>query len=179
MERNSLFYYRNLDKAWYEEWKEIEDDPRYEVSNYGRFRKKNKVNGYRYLKPYKKCNLFVIKVNGKPKNCARLVANYHIRKLTKNDCVYHKNKLSFDNFVYNLEIVNKKDIGKLTGHIATSKRVVQVKNGEIIRSWRSARRCAKDLFISRQTATDYCNGKVNRPVYCLMWEDDYFKKIGF
>ena len=40
----------------YETWKQIQYDPRYEVSNLGRFRKRNK-KGYRYLKPYKKHNL--------------------------------------------------------------------------------------------------------------------------
>ena len=161
----------------YEKWKKIEYDTRYEVSNLGRFRKKNKVNGYRYLKPYRHKNLFVIKINGKPMNCARLVANYHIRPLTSNDIVYHKNHLEFDNFVRNLKIISKKELGVLTGHISKSRRVVEVKNGEIVREWRSTRKAAKELFICYQTVSDYCNGKVKQPIYNLMWEDDYFDKV--
>lgn len=158
----------------YEEWKQIKDTI-YEVSNYGRFRKKNPKKGYRYLKPFRQQNQFCIKVNGKAKNCARLVAHYHIRPLTSEDCVYHKNKLEFDNYIYNLKIVDKKTLGKMTGHISKSKRVVEVKDGEISREWRSARKAAKDLYISRQTVSDYCNFKIKKPLYNLMWEEDYYQ----
>ena len=130
----------------YEEWKPI--DTRYQVSNFGRFRRKLK-KGYRYLKPFKKHDLYVIKINGKDKNCARLVANAFIRELKSNEQVYHKNHLSFDNFYRNLEILSPKELGKRTGHIATSKRVVEVKNNEIVRTWRSTRKASKELFVSR------------------------------
>lgn len=160
----------------YEEWKPIEYDTRYQVSNFGRFRKKLK-KGYRYLKPWRKRDLYVIKINGKHVNCARLVANAFIRELKSNEQVYHKNHLSFDNFYRNLEILSPKELGKRTGHIATSKRVVEVKNNEIIRTWRSSRKASKELFISRQTVSDYCNKKVKKPMFNLMWEDDYFEEV--
>lgn len=73
-------------------WKSIGYDPRYQVSNYGRFRKKNPKNGYRYLKPFRKGNLFQVKIKDKDMNCARLVANAFIKQLSKEDRVYHKNK---------------------------------------------------------------------------------------
>lgn len=161
----------------YELWKQIQFDPRYEVSNFGRFRKKNKVNGYRYLKPYKKRNLYVVKMNGKCMNAARLVANAFIKPLKNNEQVYHKNGLQFDNFYRNLEILTPKVLGKKVGHLSRSKRVVEIKNNEIIRSWRSSRKAAEKLFISRQTISDYCNGKVKKKMFNLMWEDDYFKKL--
>lgn len=160
----------------YEEWKSIEYDQRYQVSNFGRFRKKLK-KGYRYLKPYKKRDLYVIKINGKHVNCARLVANVFIRELKSNEQVYHKNHLNFDNFYKNLEILSPKELGKKVGHIATSKRVVEVKDNEIVKTWRSARVAAKDLFICRQTICDYCNKKVKKPMFNLMWEDDYFEML--
>ena len=157
-------------------WKSIEYDSRYQVSNWGRFRKKNPKNGYRYLKPFRKQNLFLIKVKDKNMNCARLVANAFIKKLSSTDRVYHKNKLENDNFYRNLEVISLKELGKRTGHISKSKRVVEIKNNEIIRDWRSARKVSKDLFISYQTVMDYCNNKVKKPMYNLMWEDDYFDK---
>lgn len=161
----------------YEEWKNIENTG-YQVSNFGRFRKWQKKN-YRYLKPFNHQGVYVIKINGKPKSCARLVANYHIRPVKENEVVYHKNKLEFDNFVRNLKIISREELGKKTGHISNCRRVVEIKNNEIIREWRSARRAAKELYVSYQTVSDYCNNKVTKPIYNLMWEDDYFRIIGF
>lgn len=160
----------------YETWKKIEYDQRYEVSNFGRFRKKLK-NGYRYLKPFKKHELYVVKIRDKELNCARLVANAFIKPLNNNEQVYHKNGLQFDNYWRNLEILSPKELGKKTGHIAKSKRVVEIKNNEIKRSWRSSRKAAEELFISRQTVSDYCNGKVKKKMFNLMWEDDFFEKV--
>ena len=159
-----------------EEWKSIEYDNRYQVSNFGRFRKRLK-NGYRYLKPYKKRGLYVVKMNYKVLSASRLVANAFIKPLKDNEQVYHKNGLAFDNFYRNLEVLSPKELGKRTGHIATSKRVVEVKDNEIVRTWRSSRKAAEKLFICRQTVSDYCNKKVKKPMFNLMWEDDYFEKI--
>ena len=158
-------------------WKSIGYDPRYQVSNYGRFRKKNPKNGYRYLKPFRKGNLFQVKIKDKDMNCARLVANAFIKQLSKEDRVYHKNKNESDNYYRNLEIVSLKELGKRTGHISKSRRVVEVKGDEIIRDWSSARKAAKDLYISYQTVMDYCNNKVKKPMFNLMWEDDYFDMV--
>ncbi len=162
-----------------EEWRLIDYDTRYQVSNYGRFRKKNPKNGYRYLKPFKKNNVYVVKIKDKDFNCARLVTNAFIKKLEPNERVYHKNCMKFDNYYRNLKVVSLKELGKLTGHISGSKRVVEVKFGEIARDWSSARKCGLDLFISYQTVNDYCNKKVQQPMFNLMWEDDYFRKIGW
>lgn len=159
-----------------EEWKSVEYDSRYQVSNFGNFRKKNPKNGYRYLKPFRKDNLFLVKIKDKDMNCARLVANAFIKKLTKEDKIYHKNKIEFDNYYKNLEIISSSELGKRTGFISKSQRVVEVKDNEIVRDWRSARKAAKDLYISYQTVMDYCNKKVKKPMFNLMWEDDYFEE---
>lgn len=160
-----------------EVWKQIEYDIRYEVSNYGRFRKRNLKKGYRYLKPFRKGNLFIVKIKDKDFICARLVANAFIKRLLPEDRVYHKNKLEFDNYYRNLMIISLEELGKRTGYVSRSKRVVEVKDNEIVRSWRSSRQASKDLYISRQTVCDYCNNKVLKKMYNLMWEDDYFDKI--
>lgn len=160
-----------------EVWQSIKYDLRYQVSNFGRFRKKNPKNGYRYLKPYRKKNLYMVKIKDKEMNCARLVANAFIQPLSLSDRVYHKNKLESDNYYKNLKVVSLKELGKLTGYISKSQRVVEVKNNEIIRDWPSARKAAKDLFISYQTVVAYCNKKVEKPMYSLMWEEDYFDLV--
>ena len=158
-----------------EYWKTIDYDNRYQVSNYGNFRKQIK-NGYRYLKSFRKGNHFIIKIRDKEFTCARLVANYFIKHLESNDRVYHINKIESDNYYKNLKIVNLVELGKLTGHISKSKRVVEIKNNEIERAWSSARKCALELFVSYQTVMDYCNKKVKYPMFHLMWEDDYFNQ---
>lgn len=155
-------------------WKTIDYDTRYQVSNWGRFRKRNLKNGYRYLKPFRKKNLFQVKIKDKDFNCARLVANAFIQPLTTKDRVYHKNKIVSDNYYRNLEVIGLRELGKRTGRISKSQRVVEIKGNEIIRDWASARKASKDLFISYQTVMDYCNKKVKKPMYNLMWEEDYF-----
>lgn len=158
-----------------EEWKALDHDNRYQVSNLGRVRKKLK-KGYRYLKPFRKRNMYVVKMNYETFNLGRLVAHYFIRPLTKEDKVYHKNKLEFDNFYRNLKIMSASEVGKRTGHIGRSRAVVEIKNNEIVRRWRSSREAARNLYISFQTICDYCNNKVKKPMLNLMWEDDYFNK---
>ena len=159
-----------------EEWKALDHDNRYQVSNLGRVRKKLK-KGYRYLKPFRKRNMYVVKMNYETFNLGRLVAHYFIRPLTKEDKVYHKNKLEFDNFYRNLKIMSASEVGKRTGHIGRSRAVVEIKNNEIVRRWRSSREAEKTLFINHQTICDYCNNKVKKPMLNLMWEDDYFNKV--
>ena len=67
-----------------EVWKNIDYDSRYQVSNFGKIRKKI-IKGYHYLKPFRKGNLFLVKIKDKDMNCARLVANAFIQKLTNKD----------------------------------------------------------------------------------------------
>lgn len=162
----------------HEEWKTMDFNPRYEVSNFGRFRKLNK-KGYRYLKPYRKWNrnYYAIKLDSKEYGCAKLVATYFIRPLKENERVYHKNKMEFDNYYRNLEIITKKEYGKRTGYLSNSKRVVLIEDGEVKKFYRSARAAARDLYISKQTATDYCNNRYKKKIYDLRWEDDYFDNI--
>lgn len=161
-----------------EEWQPIEYDPRYQVSNLGRFRKQNK-KGYRYLKPYKKWGdqTYVIKINQKEFKVARLVANAFVKPLEPGDVVFHKNRLEFDNFYRNLQVITREESGRRTGGISRSKSVVLLKGNEIKKIWKSGRKAAKDLYISRQTVCDYCNNKTQNKIYNLMWEDDYFKEL--
>lgn len=161
----------------YETWKQIQFDPRYEVSNFGRFRKKNKVNGYRYLKPFRKGNKFVIKIVNKEYTCSRLVAAAFIKTLEEGECVYHKNGLEFDNFYRNLKILPRKELNSKVGYLSKAKSVVLVENREIKKWYRSARAAAIKLHINRQSVCDYCNGKIKNKIFNLIWEDDYFEEL--
>ena len=157
-------------------WRPIKYDPRYEVSLLGNFRKKLK-NGFKELTPYYAHRRWVVKIKDKELSCARLVADAFVKRLTPEDRVYHKNKINNDNFYANLEVINLSELGKRTGHLAKERPVVEIKNNEIVRWWRSSKKAGKKLFMSYQTVCDYCNHKVDKPMYNLMWEDEYFDKV--
>ncbi len=157
-----------------EKWKSINNSD-YEVSNYGRFRRKYKHN-YRYLKTFKKGAIQIIKltINGKGKdyNVAKLVVESFIRKLKQDEVVYHKNGIISDNKLSNLEITTRSEAGKRTGWQSHRKGIVMLDNeGVITKVFKGTKDAADKLFISRQTVSDYCNGKVKKPMYKLYWAD--------
>lgn len=157
-----------------EKWNSIENS-NYEVSNYGRFRRKYKYK-YRYLKIFRKGSLQIIKLTiegkGKDYNVAKLVVESFVRKLKPDECVYHKNGIISDNKLSNLEILTRSEAGRRTGWQSHRKGIVMLDNeGIISKVFKGTRDAADKLFISRQTVSDYCNGKVEKPMYKLYWAD--------
>lgn len=71
----------------------------------------------------------------------------------------------------NIRVLSVHDMSVLTGRTKRrrARPVGQYENGSLIRKWDSARDAAKDLFVSRQTVSDYCNFKVKKPMYDLRW----------
>lgn len=85
-----------------EVWKQIEYDTRYQVSNYGRFRKKNLKNGYRYLKPFRKhkrsiyvANEIIFDLQDRIDEAIEYIEErYHIKgTMTYDSPIYHKDLL--------------------------------------------------------------------------------------
>lgn len=153
---------------------------KYEVSNYGRFRKFYKYR-YRYLKTFRKGALQIIKLHiagkGKDYNVAKLVMESFNRKLEQNEVVYHKNGIISDNKLSNLEIITRSEAGKRTGWQSHRKGIVMLDdNGVISKIFKGTRDAANKLFISRQTVSDYCNKKVEKPMYRLYWADELIEK---
>lgn len=172
-ERKQIIVYVN------EKWKEI-CNSNYEVSNYGRFRRKYKYK-YRYLKTFRKGSLQIIKltIKGKAKdyNVAKLVVESFVRKLKDNEVVYHRNGIISDNQLSNLEITTRSDAGKRTGWQSHRKGIVMLDSeGIISKVFKGTRDAADKLFISRQTVSDYCNGKVSKPMYKLYWADEFIEE---
>ena len=162
-----------------EKWLKIENS-KYEVSNYGRFRKFYKYK-YRYLKTFKKKSVWIIKlyINGKGKNynVAKFVVESFIRKLKKNEVVYHKNGIISDNRLSNLEIITRSEAGKRTGWQSKRQAIIMLdSNGIIKKVFQGTRDAAKQLFISKQTVSDYCNKKVAKPMYELYWAKDLIEE---
>lgn len=90
-----------------EEWKKVQDF-KYSISNYGRFRndKSRKIKSPRYHRWILQVDIYE---NGKRYTCnvARMVANYFIREVHKNERVRHKDGDIRNNYYKNLEIVSK------------------------------------------------------------------------
>lgn len=157
-----------------EEWKSILNS-KYEISNYGRVRRFYKYN-YRYLKTFRKGSIQIVKltINGRCKdyNVAKLVVETFIKKLKDYECIYHKNGIIPDNRLSNIEIITRSEAGKRTGWQSRRKGIVMLdKDGIISKVFKGTRDAADKLFISRQTVSDYCNGKVEKPMYKLYWAD--------
>lgn len=153
---------------------------KYEVSNYGRVRKFYKYK-YRYLKTFRKGSLQIIKLTiegkGKDYNVAKLVMESFNRKLVQDEVVYHKNGIISDNKLSNLEIMTRSESGKRTGWQSRRKGIVMLDdNGIISNIFKGTRDAANKLFISRQTVSDYCNKKVEKPMYRLYWADELIEK---
>lgn len=90
--------------------------------------------------------------------------------------VRHKNGDLQDDGVNNLELIDRKRLGELTG--AKSRRRPVVKKepwGQTVEAYRSAREAARRNFMSYQTVIDLCNGKVKRGKapdgFIYQWDD--------
>lgn len=155
---------------------------KYEISNYGRVRRFYKYK-YRYLKTFRKGSIQVIKLHidekGKDYNVAKLVIETFNRKLKAEEVAYHKNEIISDNRLSNLQITTRSEAGKRTGWQSHRKSIVMFDNeGVIIKVFKGTRDAAKNLFISRQTVSDYCNKRVENPMYDLYWGDELIDKEG-
>lgn len=168
------------EKKYKEEiWKKILNS-KYEVSNYGRFRRLYK-HKYRYLKTFRKGSIQIIKLTieekGKDYNVAKLVAEIFYRKFKQDEVIYHKNGIISDNRLSNLEIITRLEAGKRTGWQSRRQAIVMLDTEGVIKEvYKGTRDAANKLYISRQTVSDYCNGKVKRPIYRLYWADELIGK---
>lgn len=109
-----------------EEWKVIEDFPRYQVSNMGRV--KSFIGSEKILQPFSRSNGYLsvrlsqeVKEKGKyiTKDFIvhRLVAKYFCDNYSADKEVHHKNRIRTDNRANNLECMTKKD------HLALHKKL--------------------------------------------------------
>lgn len=126
-----------------------------------------KRGGMRTLANYKHKTKWMVKINGKEVNAARLYAKAFIKRdLDSNDCVLvYGKELKLDA----IEVVDRSKCASITGSLASSKyerkKIGLYKHGVLVRSWPSSRAAAKDLFCSYQTVLDTCHGKVKKPLF--------------
>lgn len=173
-----------LNQKQIEIWKDIKGyEGKYQVSYQGQIRRIYPSGKIRILKPYIKQNARSILVIGLTKDRKKkeipvhsLVGQAFLREPKKNEVLYHINGLIKDNWASNLEWIDRRKLGQLTGPQSRKKGVVKIdSNGEMIDFYSSARQAAKANFMSYQTIIDRCNNKVKSlfaPDGCAYaWED--------
>ncbi len=160
-------------------------DDQFKVSNYGRFKRVYKI-GEKFLLPVlrKQCGNMVVKVKFKgvykSYRVKDIVAAHFLRKPQPNEVLRHANGIKTDDFAGNLQWIDRKKPGEITGAKSKGKPVVKVdESGEVLEEYRSAREAARKEPYSRQTITDYCN-RVTENSYgdVFMWLEDYEKEYG-
>ena len=146
-------------KLTYEIWKNISrSNGRYQVSNYGRIRRVCKNGKTKLLMPYIRHNKWLhVKVNidGLVKEYAvhRLVAEEFIENEHCHPNTYHKNDDIYDNHADNLGWVDKKTLGKKTGHKSKSIPVLKLDpaTGEVLDEYSSMAEAGRHNYLHRET----------------------------
>ena len=171
-------------------WKDIQGfNGRYQVSYSGLIRRVYKSGKTKILAQFKKAGkaravyrdrLFVHLTDDKGKDYAimvhQIVAKHFLGKPKPGQVPYHKNGCVMDNWASNLEYIDKKKLGQLTGASSSRQPVVKIDSeGEIIDCYSSAREAGRQNFMSYQTIIDRCNGKCKRAFapdgFEYAWED--------
>lgn len=141
-----------------------------------------------YLKPMSKGSkrLYVkLRKNGTSKEeCVmKIVALTYHGSCPPGHIPIHINGCQSDNRPENIIYKDKIEVGKMTGAMATSKRVVKISpEGEIVEAYVSAREAGRKNYMSYQTILDRCNGKIKSRLapdgYEYQWDADKFYQEG-
>ncbi|MCL1948378.1 MAG: HNH endonuclease [Turicibacter sp.] len=102
---------------------------------------------------------------------SRLVWETWFGPIPKTHVITHRNNNKSDNHPENLRMERRCDRAKVTGAKSRSKPVELLdESREVVDSWPSARKAAKDLAVSPQTVTNICNKKVKKaPIVNVRW----------
>lgn len=151
-------------------------DGKYYATVQGKIFRVYKNGKEKELKGYKNHNVWCVKLTDKCKNTKEKMFQKVIWETFKGPVptgylVIRKTSILTENGLHNLKLRTRSQHGKRTGPTSRSKAVVLLNDeGTIIDSWSSARKAAKDLFVSYQTVMDVCNGKVQKPVINVRWQ---------
>lgn len=161
-----------MDNSAWETWRDIPGyHGIYQASTQGNIRKIYKSGKMRKMTPYHKkmtgSQRMVVKLtkDGKSKEeiLIQLIARTFLGTAPPGMVPYHINEVQSDNFLSNIAYISRSDLGKKTGARARRKPVVKIdSSGQDVAYYSSARRAAKENFMSYQTIIDRCNGKVKR-----------------
>lgn len=147
---------------------------KYRVSRNGDVQRVFPSGLVRNMTPYRKQakilrnRLFVkLTINGKPKEVPmlKIMAETWHNNQNKNLVPYHKNGIVTDNRADNIGFISRKELGRITGHMASKRKcVIKItEDGEEVEVYRSARVAAKENNMSYQTVLDRCHNRVKNP----------------
>jgi len=170
-----------------EYWVMVPGSEKYQVSNFGHFRRLLKSGKTRPIKEYKKHDKwFVVKVDfyGIYTEWVvhTIVADAFMDKPEPGLVLHHKNGFKFDNYAGNLEWITREELGKKTGG-KTSKVIPVVKldpkTGEMLNFYNSISAAARDNYIHKETICMVIRGKLKtaagfgwRKEQCNDFEED-------
>lgn len=171
-------------------WKDIQGfNGRYQVSYSGEIRRVYKSGKTKVLAQFKKAGkaktiyrdrLLVHLTDDSGKDFTimvhQIVAKHFLGKPKAGQVPYHKNGCVMDNWASNLEYIDKKKLGQLTGASSRRQTVIKIdRDGETVDCYSSAREAGRNNFMSYQTIMDRCNGKCKKAFapdgYEYAWED--------
>lgn len=155
-------------------WKQYRDTPYY-ASNCGRIKHVYKSGKERLLTPFKikqqkGSSYMAIKIHSTVMKLAIVIYESFNGPVPKNYAVVHRNRVISDNNLVNLKVVSRRELGLLYGGRTSMRRLIYCLDNKKI--YKGTREAAKDLHISRQTVSDYCNNRVKKPMYQLRWMKD-------
>lgn len=147
-------------------WKHLIDN--YYVSDEGRFKREYKNGKRKYLSLYRKKrvpSILFVKIGNKETNARRAVWEAFNGPIPEDHIVRNKYGYLTASDLFGLECVPKIEANRKAGKVIARK-IRDKRTGKIYSGTREA---AKALFISRQTVSDYCNGRTKRPLLRLEW----------
>lgn len=168
-----------------EEWKVLPWANNYECSDKGRVRKRLKDGCYRLLHPYIKSSYnsdnyykcrktLMVKIGKTEQTLARIVAILFVPRTADKNVVHLIDNKFKHVYKENIEWLTLSEHGHRTGYAPLRSRPVEQldPDGNVIKTFRSARDAGKHLYLSYQTVLDYCNSKVKNPICILRFKED-------
>ena len=153
-------------------WKQYRDTDYY-LSPAGkiirRYKKGDKpLKGYMHWKRNQHGNsYYVFKCYGSEVVLSRAMWETFRGEIPSGCLIIHKNGIKTMNNLDNLICVDKKKNGIMTGgRTRIAQTIVDKDTGKTYQGTRAA---GKALHISRQTVSEYCNGRVKNPMFNLSW----------
>lgn len=124
------------------------------------------------LNGYRRRNTYCVNLSGKEFLFNRVIWQTFKGPIPYGYLVVRRTPILEENGLHNLRLRTKEQHGVKTGPTSRSKPVVLLdEEDKVIDSWSSARKAAKDLFVSYQTVMDICNKKIKRePTVNVRWD---------
>lgn len=121
---------------------------------------KYKYGKEKQLKPFINKKDLRVKIAGRDYKVKNLVAAAVYQNYKKGMSVICKDRNQANCDYNNLFVISNRQLGRMTGHMSKSKKVVIVMSDGSFEFYRSVREVAKALYVSYQTVLNYIGGNV-------------------